>query len=140
MQGHLQEEIAFQCPFFDYMAEIFSCKENVCGPNVSDTRPSLGPEAFVPSEDENSDNLSLTQSDIENLSGHISRKGYSIDDSNRKDNIKSPAHHLGESEGPTEPCFIDISNREGNACLRRPSGRAGSKDKENLEANGKLAD
>ncbi|MBW0575647.1 hypothetical protein O181_115362 [Austropuccinia psidii MF-1] len=82
----------------------------------------LRPSAFVPledgfrSEDENSDNVSLTQSDMEDLSGHISRKG------------------------PTEPCFIKISSREGSARLRRPSGRAGAKDKENLEANGKLAD
>ncbi|MBW0549880.1 hypothetical protein O181_089595 [Austropuccinia psidii MF-1] len=102
--------------------------------------PILGPEAFVPSEDENSDNLSLTQSDIEDLSGNISRKGDSIDESKRKDNIKSPAHHLSESEGPTEPCFINISNREGSSCLRRPSGRAGYKEKENLEANVKLED
>ncbi|MBW0494509.1 hypothetical protein O181_034224 [Austropuccinia psidii MF-1] len=117
------------------MAAIFSCKAN-----VSDTTAILGPAAFVPSKDENSDNVSLTQSDIQDLSGHISRKGDSIDDSNRKDNIQSPAHHSGESEGPTEPCFIEISNREGSARLRRPSGRAGAKDKENLEANGKLAD
>ncbi|MBW0469960.1 hypothetical protein O181_009675 [Austropuccinia psidii MF-1] len=145
-QGHLQEEIALQCPCFERMAAIFSCKANVCGPNVSDTTAILGPAAFVPSEDgvlsedENSDNVSLTQSDIEDSSGHISKKGDSIDDSNGKDDIQSPAHHSGESEGPTEPRFIEIPNREGSARLRRPSGRAGAKDKENLEANGKLAD
>ncbi|MBW0569279.1 hypothetical protein O181_108994 [Austropuccinia psidii MF-1] len=106
----------------------------------------LGPAEFVPSEDEvlsedeNGDNVSLTQSDIEDFSGHISRKGDSIDDSNRKEDIQSPAHHLGESEGSTESCFIEISNREGIAHLRRPSGKAGAKNKENLEANGKLAD
>ncbi|MBW0472228.1 hypothetical protein O181_011943 [Austropuccinia psidii MF-1] len=96
-----------------------------------------GPSAFVPSEDKglsedkNCDDLSLTQSDIEDLSGHISRKGDSIDDSNKKDHMQSPTHHSGESEGPTEPHFMEISNRE---------GRAGAKDKENWEANWKLSD
>ncbi|MBW0505685.1 hypothetical protein O181_045400 [Austropuccinia psidii MF-1] len=97
----------------------------------------LGPAAFVPSEDkglsedENCDNLSLTQSEIEDLSGHIFIKDDSIDYSNRKDHMQSPTHHSGESEGPTEPHFMEISNIE---------GRASAKDKENLEANGKLAD